>query len=394
MEIIDMWNCAKKVLVGTLASTFYLSCAYAQTTTGFSASAEANVAHDDNIYRTTDNTAISDAFISLAPEIKATGSLGKHKFEVSYNGNYAKYIDVSDADYDDHTFKARLEFDHSLRFKSRFEAAYISEHQEPGTINIVQLDIVEYNLYDEVWFDAQFTYGRTNSKGRAQFAYRKNKRDYKNNGLDFLDNTGDRLNAKFSYRIAPKTSVYVEAIYAMLEYSPPAGFVDIDNVDTRYRTGLSWEFTNKLVGDVNIGFQNRDFDSDLLQDFDGLSYDANIEWSITSFSKLSFTARRESLDSTLENTGNLLRTSFATNLQHEITKRLKLEANIGFYEEDFSLSFQRVDERYRASLETNYQVNRLISLSAGYSYVKRDSTLAAARYAANIVSLGITADIF
>lgn len=189
--------------------------------TGFTGSAEAKVSHDDNIYRTTDEFAQSDSLLSLKPEAKLMGMYGKHRFQVNYRGDYAKHLDLDDADYDDHTISIRADFDHSLRFKTRFEAAYIDDHQDPGTINRVQLDLAEFNTYDEIRYGASVFYGGSDATGRVELRYKNSEVDYTNNGLDFLDNTLNEFGAKFIYRISEKTKTYLEAIYGNYDYTPP-----------------------------------------------------------------------------------------------------------------------------------------------------------------------------
>ena len=253
MEVMGMRNQTKFVL-SLLTLSLFSSLAIAQEDkTGFIAKADTTIGHDDNIYRVTDELATSDSFLTVAPELTATGGFGKQRFGLVYNGEFTKFSNSEDADYYDHNIQARAIFDHTLRFGSRFEVGYSKEHEDPGSINRIQLDLSEYNKYNQNYFLAGLTYGQASSIGQIAFNYRRTDRDYYTNDLDFLDFVNDQITGRFTYRIAPRTRIYVEAVISDINYDPPEGFTEIDNKYKRYRAGLSWDLTNKLSGDVNVG---------------------------------------------------------------------------------------------------------------------------------------------
>ena len=130
--------------ISTIALALCSSMALAQEDeTGFFAKADTTLAHDDNIYRVTDDLAQSDTYLSIAPELKFIGGFGKQRFEFSYTGDYSKFADASDADYTDHDVRAKIRLDHTLKLSTQFEAGYQKEHEEPGYINRIQLNITE-----------------------------------------------------------------------------------------------------------------------------------------------------------------------------------------------------------------------------------------------------------
>ncbi|MBU3023743.1 outer membrane beta-barrel protein [Aestuariibacter sp. A3R04] len=366
------------------------TAAYAQTEiTGFSGSAKLNLSHDDNIYRTTDEFAQSDTLVSLSPEAKLVGAAGKHRFQVDYKGDYAKHFDLSDADYDDHSLSVRADLDHSLKLKTRFEAAYITDHQDPGTINRVQLDLAEFNTYDEKKYSAAVFYGGTDSTGRLELRYKNADIDYTNNGLDFLDNKINEFGAKFIYRISDKTKTYLEAIYTDNDYTPPVGTPEQDNVNEVYRAGITWNFANKLTGDVNAGYQKADFDNQSFRSTSGLTYDGTITWDVSSYTEINVIMRRRALDSTLEQFGSFTRNTLGTSIKHEFTDRLTFNGAFSYYKDDLNLGTVRDDKRYTYEAGLAYEFMPRITLAGAYKHQTRDSTLAFAEYESNVVSLSV-----
>ena len=375
--------------ISTIALALCSSMALAQEDeTGFFAKADTTLAHDDNIYRVTDDLAQSDTYLSIAPELKLIGGFGKQRFELAYNGDYAKFGDASDADYTDHDVRAKINFDHTLRFTSKFEAGYQKEHEDPGTINRIQLNISEYNKYDQNFLLAGLAYGQESAIGRFALDYRRTEKDYTNNDLDFLDFSSNQYSARFTYRVAPKTRLYIESQFTDYNYELVNGF-ELDNSYKRYRAGLSWDFTNKLTGDINIGYQDRDYELETLRDIDGLAYNGEVTWSINTFTKLGFVAKRESIDSSLEQTGGFLRTTYGVSLKHELSELLKIKANAGIGNDELVFSSAREDERFAVETILEYSVLRNLIVAISYSYEQRESTDELAEYNANVIGLNV-----
>lgn len=355
---------------------------------GLSATADASIVHDDNIYRVTDELAQSDTYLRLKPELEAIGGIGKHRFKATYTGDYAKFSDANDADYIDHDLRGRIDFAHTLRFSTLFEAGYQKDHEDPGSINRLQLDMTEYNKYDQNFLLAGLAYGSEEAIGRIAFNYRRTDKDYTTNNLDYLDFVGDQYTGRFTYRVASNTRIYAEAVISEQDYTPGVNF-ELDNTYKRYRAGITWDFTGKLTGDVNVGYQDRDYDLDTIRDIDGLAYDGKISWAINTYTKVEAKAKRESIDSSLEEAGGFLRTTYSLGLKHELTERLKLEADAGYSKDELVFSAAREDTRYAYQFGVEYELLRNVILAADYTYEERDSTLAIADYQANVIGLSV-----
>lgn len=388
MEVIEMKSNKFSLIAATIAVVASVpSVVSAQQVTGFSAKAEVRLTHDDNIFRTPDEVSQSDTLINLNPEIKLVGGLGKHRFQIGYGGSYAKHADINNADYDDHSLTFQADFDHSTKLKTRFEAAFIDDHQEPGVINRVQIDLQEYNLFKEKRLGASLFYGSAESIGRIEFKYKNSDIDFTNNNLDFLDQTRESFDAKFIYRLSPKSRTYAEVTYIDFNFSPPLGQVDQDHVNITYSAGFSWDFANKLSGDVNIGYQELDFTSQQFRSTSGLTYDGTITWEVSELTELALSASRQALSSTIEEVGSFTRESVSLEVSHQFTERLMFEADIAFFNEDIELLLVRNDERYSYNLSLLYDVTSKMSVGGSFASNRRDSTLAFAEFEANLFSL-------
>ena len=382
-----------KFTLSIIALALSTSSALAQEDdTGFFAKADTTIAHDDNIYRVTDDLAQSDTYLSVAPELKLIGGFGKQRFELSYSGDYSKFADASDANYTDHDIRAAVNLEHTIRLSTRFEAGYQKEHEEPGSINRIQLNISEYNKYTQNYFVAGLAYGQESAIGRLALNYRRTDKDYTNNNLDFLDFVSDQFTARFTYRVAPKTRLYVEATFEEFDYEPAINF-ELDNKFKRYKAGITWDFTNKLSGDIGLGYQERNYELATIQDIDGFAYNGEVIWSINTYTKLSFDAKRETVDSSLEEAGGFLRTTYGVAFKHDLTELVTLTAQAGYANDELVFSSARRDNRYAYQAGIDYHILRSVTIGATYTYEERDSTDVFADYKANIIGLNVTVSL-
>lgn len=380
----------KSVALSTMTVAVLSFNASSQTNeTGIFIRVDSNLSHDDNVYRVYDSLVQSDTFISVAPELKLVGGIGKQRFQVTYKGDYSKYADLSDADFADHDFRGKIYLDHTLRLNSSFEAGYLKEHENAGSIDRVQLNISEFNKYTLNFFGAGIAYGQESATGRLELSYRRTDQDYTNNNLDYLDSVSDRLSVRFTYRVGPKTKLYAEASTNDIDYTL-SGALELDNSYRLYRAGLSWDFTNKLSGDINIGYQDRDYDQPLLRDINGIAYYGKVNWYINTYTSVELNASRESIDSSIENAGGFIRTSFGTNVKHELTELLSFTGTAGYSKDQLIFSSNREDERLAYQVGIEYSILRNLALSGTYTYQKRNSTVETADFKANTIGLSIT----
>jgi polysaccharide biosynthesis protein VpsM len=373
-----------------LLATFSTSSVMAQEA-GLSAEVNTKLSYEDNILRESEDNADSDTSLVVSPELTLAGILGKQRFSAVYKGEYAKYSDYSDANYTDHDVSLRANFDHSNRLTSRFDLQYQDKHEEFADLNNVFINLTEFNHYKDKGLSGRLVYGRQDSFGQLVLRLARNNRDYDNNGQEFRSYERDLASLAFYYRIAPRTRILAEAIYQDYGYDPESGFIDFDNKYKVYQAGVEWAFTNQLEGTLKVGYQDRNYKLDTLQDINGLAYDASIDYTPNTYTKINLAARRESIDSSLETAGGFLRTSYGVGMKHSLTELTKLEAQLTYAKDELVFSSNRQDKRLGGKVGVTYSVLTWVEVGANYSYEERNSTLDAADYKAN--SFNITAKV-
>ncbi len=380
----------KTYLAAALTLIFGLPMVAQAQEAGFSAEVDSRLTYDDNILRTSEANAQSDTSLVVAPELQLAGILGKQRFAVTYNGEYAKYQDNTDVNYTDHDIRLRADFDHSYRLTSGFDLQYKDKHEDFGEVNSISNGLSEFHRYNETQINGKFAYGRQDSFGQLVFRLGRTDIEYDNNNQNYRSHERDLASLGFYYRIAPRTRLLAEVEYQKFDYNPDVGFLDLDNEYIRYRVGLEWALTNQLEGMIKVGYQDRDYKIDVLRDIDGLSYEADLEYKPNTYTTIGLLARRESIDSSLESAGGFLRTTFGVSLIHGFTERTKLDGQVGYSKDDLvflSINSDRKDKREFAKLGVLHDLLTWVEIGANISFENRKSNLEDAKFEVNSINL-------
>lgn len=382
----------KQVLAKTFLITLYITCEQVSAEDfGLSADIDSTALYNDNIYRVTDDLAIKDKALVITPKVSALGSFGKHRLELSYDGEYSKFKKESDADYSDHKLVANLNLEHTLRLSSRIQGSFIKEHEDPGMINRIQLDMTEFNKYDQKQILFGLAYGREDATGRIKFTYRKTDKEFTNNNFQYRSYLSDEFNPRFIYKITHSLTTYLDADITNYDYIDLENF-SLDNDHQRYSTGINYTITEKLEAEINIGYQKRDYKQEDIRDISGIAYQGEVIWSPNTYTEASLQFKRESIDSSIVDLGGFLRKSYDLEIKHELTERNRIKAVLTYSSDDLVLSEPRNDETYSLKLAVSHELSRKMTLNAKYEYVERSSTLEYAEYKNNVI--GISLEIF
>jgi hypothetical protein len=386
---MEMKNSNKKTVLATLIAAVIASTQASGQEAGFSAEIDSRITDDNNILRAADEFAKSDTILVVAPKLEILGSMGKHSFSATYNGEYAKYSDFSDVDYDDHDVSLRANFDHSNNLTSRFDVIYTDNHENLADLDGTFNDLTEFNHFTESQLNGRIVYGRTESFGQLILGLGRADRDYDNNSQESRSYEKDLASLAFYYRIAPRTRLLAEVVYEDYKYSPAVGSTDLANDYIRYQLGVEWQLTNQLEGTVKVGYQDRDYILEALRDVDGLVFEANIDYKPNTFTDINLTGRRESIDSSIETSGAFLRTSYAIDIKHGLTELLSVEGGMGYAKDELVFTADRQDNRYNVMLGLDYALLNWVNVGVNYGYDQRTSTIDTAEYKSNSINLTV-----
>ncbi len=340
---------------------------------GFYPNARVDLLYDDNLLRSETDTLESVA-LRLAPEALWVQTRGKHLYRVGYQGEYAWYEASSNEDYYDHFLGADATLDLGPKVDLNLLASYRLDHEPRGGAGTINLD-PEPNRWDEWIAAATLVYGRRIAKAQISGAVEYRNRDYTNNAQFPRDHDDLESTLTVYYNLGAKTHLVLEPSLVDMRYPHS----DRDNQVARFLAGLTWSFTAKTMGEVKLGWVDKDYDQPVYPDNSGLGIDASVTWRPKSYSTVTVAASRDIYDSNagFDTQAGALTTSFeamqfTADWVHGLTRLTELQAGARYEKDDYDTG--RNDTLWGAYLGLSHELMRTIALSARYEFSTRDTT--------------------
>ncbi|MDO6693241.1 outer membrane beta-barrel protein [Aliiglaciecola sp. 3_MG-2023] len=374
-----------KLILMLIVSACFNS-AYAQQHEGFSAVIGANIGHDDNIFRSSEE--LSDQFLQLAPALKLTELYESVQLDAQYKGNYRQYNDLSDLSYAEHEASLKGQYKHTAKFTSELTLGYSNKIEEPGVTNAATSVLDEFTEVSSSSLKAAGTYGTQKSIGQIRVAYDLDKRRYDNNSQSFRDYDSNRLTGTFFYRLAPKTRLLLEASLDDLSYENTV-FFDLSASQNRYLMGVEWTATAKSTGIFKVGYQDINYDNEIYDDISGLAYYLDMVWKPNTYSSIKLGADRSTRESAVEGLPSFISESYSIGLDHKFSAKSKISISYRYRKDDLGSTLSRKDSLSGIEAKYTYSIKRNLEVYADYTNKKRSSEFVLFDYDSNIYMLGI-----
>lgn len=341
---------------------------------GFTPNLEIQLMHDDNVRATTDDLKESDQTLAINPTLAWQWLVSKHQFDLGYEGGYGFYRDDTELNYNDHSLTAYALLDHSYRLNSEFELGYVLSHDNPGDTDAGSLLTSESDTWTNKNALTRITYGRNDSHGQIVLEVDYDLREHTNNDQEFRDYAKWGSTGTFYYRIAPNTRLLFEAGLADYAY-PNQDSTGADQSNKSYQTltGVTWTATAKTSGEFKIGYRNTRYDDEKFNDNSGLALSLDGDWSPNTYTIVNFGAVQENRQSAQESTGGFVYKELHASIQHGITPRTTLLADISYGQATFEDTSDRDYTSSNSSFGVTHDLLRWLDIGAEYSYENQSS---------------------
>ena len=350
--------------------------------------------YDSNVYRLPTHE-LDDWALVVSPTILGELPHRDNMYTVLYKGEYAQYDQYSNVNYDDHLFRVGADWNLSHRSNLEILLDYKREHDEPASNDrsgaIGRLRGVD--KWEASGASAVYTFGAEGAKGRIELAADYSEKRYLNHELfTYYSNVDEgRLRGRFWWQVQPKTRALVEIRYSDFDYiNTPLqnGVPDTqDNQQTRYLFGVTWEALAKTTGRALIGYNDKQFDSDLREDGSDFSWEVGVEWRPQTYSKVDFSTGQDYIESTGEGDA-INRKQAGVKWSHYWKPRFVTDISLS-YEDRAYLNDPRRDERWRAGVGATYNMRRWLDFRAEYEYVDNSSNEPLEEYERNVFWLNM-----
>jgi len=321
-----------------------------------------------------------------------------------------------------------LEYDAPLGFFNRYTEQNYTNHRVRSLleIDLTDYEFIFYDTYrrftniaghdDELGSSGRRTREERNLFGlavSAEFDQLEYKVGYENNvrkflgknqiisdGLEYTDynHMYNQVDVEVGYKLFPKTTVLAEVVAGHLYYRS-------DFVPSSYYTeallGFKGEWFNKLVFDVRGGVKYQDYGkSDRIINKDYIDFVArgNVSYKATDDDVIRLGYIRTNHDSIYENMAyyesNFVSLDYTHRFNDKLTGNVFASWQLMQYPHDTTVDgdrAKRYDNIYSIGPILRYDINKWVSLQAGYEYRRRRSRFDSFDYQNHVTKLQITA---
>jgi polysaccharide biosynthesis protein VpsM len=329
--------------------------------------------YDDNVTQSNAASAASSSYFGVRPTVAAEVLHRADSYALAYLGDYRRY-----PDYDaNNTNTNNLLFNASNVFTGRaslaWGLAYMDVHDPLGSTDRSSGTTTTPDHHRDLMANATFRYGAEDAKGKLEFDAGVGNKRYLNNHITTesadVDNTN--LGARFFYRVAPKTQLFVEGSRTTYDYQND--ILLLTNTDYRYLLGAKWDVTAATTGTIKLGEQFKQFDSSSRNDFTGFSWEASIRWKPLTYSTVDFLAGRSATDPSGANVSYVITQNNSVSWRHDWTNYFHSTAAAGYQRSHYAGS-DRSDRLNTYSAGVMYDMRRWLGIGLEYNYTRRHST--------------------
>lgn len=326
--------------------------------------------HDDNLFSTPTN-ATSDTIQIYRPEVRFEAKQAANTYSLLAGATLGRYNTSTADNYDDYYLNGLANLDLTTRLRANLKADYIEGHDPRGSTN--NAISATPDRWRQTYLGAIASYGARGAQGRVDFELGKLSRDYINNrSVTFAsDRENTDVGATFFWRIAPKTSLLLQAKHTEIDYQSSAS--TLDSKENRLLGGLTWEATAKTTGIFKLGMVNKDFSDPARGSTTSPSYEGAIRWSPLTYSIVDFNLSKMPAETT-GGVGDFIDKTITGALwSHQWTSRITTAASASYVTDNYKGSIDRKDKIQNFGLKATYSMRRWLNFGADYTYTNRDS---------------------
>lgn len=347
----------------------------------FTPTLDVGLEYDSNVIQDDENIVESWSRV-IAPQLNFNTIYGASDISVAYRVVDQTYFSSSGDDYTDHFLRASVDFEINVRNRFALNARYLDGHDARGaSFSIGQGDnLVGVDRFEESQFDLSYSYGSFNADGRLEFDLMFLDKNYEIESDEYRVRNREetRAGVGFLYRLGPLTDLAVDYERTLVNYDFSINPLNpLDSIENSILLGLEWDATAKTSGFAKVGYQEKNFDSEDRDDFEGIDWSLGVTWEPFEYSQINIVTRADTNETNGE--GNFIRTNYhSIEWNHTWLDRLRTSvsyrlANNRYEGQVVDGTAIRSDDESRVRFSTYYQSKRWLSFELSYTLDERDS---------------------
>lgn len=359
--------------------------------------------YDDNIFSDEINE-VDDFIANMSGALSLQSDWDAHALRLDGNVRRLQYFENDSESRTDYGVEGLARFDLGGVAAATFSAGY-NQRTEPR--RALQTAFGESPVRFSV-FDAAVEFDLRQSRFREQFGVQFSKDDFDdafnpNNGnpieldQDFRDREVLDVFYRQSVRLRPTIALFAEIGGGVQEFDndQPGLNVSQDSQSYAASVGIALDINKVARGEIGVGYQKRNFDSDLFDDISGVNVDAALDYFLTDLTTISLSARRSIENTAIVGFAGFYSTAGEVRVEHELLRRVMVFGGVKYTVDDFravnGVDVDRTDKFLEFNAGAEYAFRKNIVLRAGYRRIDASSSglLARSGFDENIVQVSI-----
>lgn len=246
----------------------------------------------------------------------------------------------------------------------------------------------ELEKYQDNIFDVMLVYEPT-EKLRFRVEYSNYDLDYKDSYNDYIDRNDDSIAVYVFFKIKPKTSIFAEYEFSDIEFDTNS---DSDSTEDRYYAGVDWDVTAKTKGRIKLGYIEKDFKLDSVEDQDGFSFEIQGQHNFTPKRALLVEGFRRFNESTFSSSNTYLTSGAIVALLQRFNDKWSGTLEGAYTNNQYKgpytyedVTQEREDDIFSIAPALRYEFREWMNFDLGYIYTKRDSNFTVFDYINNTI---------
>ena len=327
----------------------------------------------------------SDLITHLMPTVGLNYALPERgRLNLGYHGDLAYYRDNGENDWQTHKGTLGLDYQAPGGLALGINNVYTDAEDPYGSLEQYRIGLKTERWNNDLKTKAGYGFG---NMFKLFGYYNHYKQDYELERDYTQDYDENEFGADFQMRVLPKTWGFARFHLGERDYfTHPVGtgVTDANDSDFTWRRlnfGITWETGAKLSGELNLGYQWKDYDN--CGDVNGNTYEDKNTWiAATSLTHAATptTALALRVTRALRQTGSDTNeyfedTGIGLSLQQKILAKYTLTAGVAYSVNDYNVPLHnaREDDNHNANVGIACRIRDWLSAAAGYRYKRKDS---------------------
>ncbi len=359
--------------------------------------------YDDNIFGVpVDET--DDFIADINAELGLESDWDAHALNIAGTVRRLQYFQNTDESTTDYGVQGEGRFDLGRRSAATLSAGY-NRLTEPRRSLQTAFGArpVRYSV-----FDAAFEVDLRQNRFREQFGVSFVKDNFSdafdpNNGnpieidQDFRDREAYEVFYRQSFRVRPTVALFAQVNGGVQEFDNDQPGLNADQDSQFYgaSAGIALDINKVARGEIGVGYETRNFDSDLFDDISGLNIDAALDYFVSDLTTISLSAQRSIQNTALVGFAGFYSTGGEVRIEHELLRRLLIYGGAQYTVDDFrpvnGVDVDRRDKFLEFTAGVEYAFRRNIVFRTGYTHIDVSSSGALARsgFNENIIQFSV-----